>query len=175
MTVTRVSRSRIYFDVLCLFVWVVVSFRFVWGGGGGGVVFGMVFVFDCCCRGGKFTFCFCFLFLFCFVLYLVGGLFALVLLCWWWRRCSGFFLSFSYFLCLTCKVHHTDGSAPIIVGAATLTQKLQIKLIASPSDGTLTSGQPILPLRPQHQAFSMVTTGVPCKTRMGSEPHTSCT
>ena len=64
--------------------------------------------------------------------------------------------------CLTPKlVLPRDGSAQTIVHAATLRQKLQIKLAVSPSHSILTPGRPVPALTLQRQVPGRVVTGVP--------------
>ena len=59
------------------------------------------------------------------------------------------------------RVHFRDGSAKTSLHAATLRQKLQIKLSISPSHGIPTSGQPVPEPTLQRQAPGRVATGVP--------------
>ena len=58
-------------------------------------------------------------------------------------------------------VYLGDGSAQISVRAATLRQKLQIKLSTSPSRSILTPGQPVPALTLYRQAPGRVVTGEP--------------
>ena len=55
----------------------------------------------------------------------------------------------------------SDGSAQTVVRAATLIQKLQIKLFTSPSHSILTPGQLVPALHLKRQAPGRVVTGVP--------------
>ena len=59
------------------------------------------------------------------------------------------------------RVYLRDGSAQTILRAATLRQKLQIKLSTSPSHSILTPGRPVPALTLQCQAPGRVATGVP--------------
>ena len=58
-------------------------------------------------------------------------------------------------------VYLRDGSAQTIVRAATLKQKLQIKLSTSPSHSILTPGRPVPALTLYRQTPGRVATGVP--------------
>ena len=59
------------------------------------------------------------------------------------------------------RVYLRDGSAQTILRAATLRQKLQIKLSISPSHSILTPGRPVPALTLWRQAPGRVATGVP--------------
>ena len=56
----------------------------------------------------------------------------------------GLFVSLLLDITAVCKVHVRDASAQTAVRAATLREKMPIKLTISPSHSALTPGQPVL-------------------------------